>query len=220
MMKQFLKDNIYQSVRMMINQLVMTMFSLMLIFSVTTWGDRADAGAALSDGLLVGVSVLSILFYLYLLYYMCYEMGQKDGIRIESGRMRAIPWKGFMISLIANIPNLLLGLLELIAKIAIKGSSLFADVSQLADPTPEWAVNLFSACHSLARFGQGMYIGVGSVHFRNMGFYDLLIPIPAILVCTLSYLMGVKYCNGFFKASAKPGSKGKKGKKDSSARYQ
>ena len=67
MMKQFLKDNIYQSVRMMINQLVMTMFSLMLIFSVTTWGDRADAGSALNDGLLVGVSVLSILFYLYLL---------------------------------------------------------------------------------------------------------------------------------------------------------
>ncbi len=213
MMKQFLKDNMYQSVRMMINQLVMTMFSLMLIFSVTTWGDRADAGSALNDGLLAGVSILSILFYLYLLYYMCYELGQKDGIRIEGGRMRPIPWKGFMISLIANIPNLLLGLLELIGKIAIKGPSLFMDVSMQEVVSPDWAVGLFNACHTLARFGQGMYIGVGSVYFRNVGFYDLLIPIPAILVCTFAYLLGVKYCNGFFKPSSK------KSKKESSARY-
>lgn len=217
MMKQFLKDNSYHSVRMLINQIVMTMFSLMLIFAVTTWGDRADAGTALNDGLLAGVSVFSILFYLYLLYYMCYEMGQKDGIRIEGGRMHPIPWKGFMLSLIANIPNLLMGLLELIGKIAIKGSSLFADVSMLEAPTPEWAVNLFSVCHSLARFGQGMYIGIGSVWFRNIGFYDLLIPVPAILVCTFSYMLGVKYCNGFLKPAPK---KGKNGKKESSSRYQ
>ena len=211
MVKQFLKDNSYYSVRMLVNQFVMTMFSLMLIFSVTTWGDQSDAGEALNNGLLVGVSVLSILFYLYLLHYMSYELGQKDGIRIESGRMHPSPWKGFFISLIANIPNLLMGLLELIGKVAIKGASLFADVSQLSDPTPEWAVNLFSVCHSLARMGQGMYIGVGKAYFRNVGFFDLLIPIPAILVCTCSYLLGVRYCNGFMKPASK---------KESSGRYQ
>ena len=211
MVKQFLKENSYYSVRMLVNQFVMTMFALMLIFSVTTWGDKADAASALNDGLLAGVSVLSILFYLYLLHYMCYELGQKDGIRIESGRMHPSPWKGFFISLIANIPNLLLGLLELIGKIAINGASLFADVSQLSDPSPEWAVNLFSLCHSLARMGQGLYIGVGSVYFKNIGFFDLLIPMPAILVCTCSYLLGVRYCNGFGKTVAK---------KDVSKRYQ
>lgn len=211
MMKQFLKDNSYQSVRMLVNQLVMTMFSLMLIFSVTTWGDRSDAGTALNDGLLAGVSILSILFYLYLLYNMCYEMGQKDGIRIESGRMHPIPWKGFMISLIANIPNLLLGLLEFIGKIAIQGPSLFMDVSMMETvPSPEWAVGLFETCHTIARFAQGMYIGVGSVYFKNVGFYDLLIPIPAILVCGCSYLLGVRYCNGFLKRTPK---------KETSARY-
>lgn len=212
MMKQFLKDNIYQSVKMLVNQVAMTMFALMLIFSVTVWGDRSDAGTSLNSGLEVGVSVLSIVFYLYLLYYMCYELGQKDGIRIESGRMHPIPWKGFMISLIANIPNLLLGLLELVGKIAIKGPSLFMDVSILETaPSPAWAANLFSTCHTLARFGQGMYIGVGKVLFKNVGFFDLLIPIPAILVCGCAYLLGVRYCNGFFKPAPK---------KEKSARYQ
>ena len=210
MVKQFLKDNSYYSVRMMINQLVMTMFSLMLIFSVTTWGDQSNAGEALNNGLLVGVSVLSILFYLYLLYYMCYELGQKDGIRIESGRMHPSPWKGFFISLIANIPNLLLGLLELIGKLAIKGPSLFMDLSLQETVGPQWAAGLFSTCHTIARFTQGMYIGVGKAYFRNIGFFDLLIPMPAILVCTFAYLLGVRYCNGF----------GKSAQKKSSGRYQ
>ena len=214
MMKQFLKDNIYHSVRMLINQLVMTMFSLMLIFSVSTWGDQSNAGAALNDGLLVGVSALSILFYLYLIYYMTFELGQKDGIRIESGRMRPMPWKGFWIALIANVPNLIMGLLELIGKIAIQGPSIFMDVSMQTTVSPEWAVGLFNTCHTLARFGQGMYIGIGSVWFRSVGFYDLLIPIPAILVGAFSYMLGVKYCNGFFKTISK------KDKKGSSARYQ
>ena len=47
-------------------------------------------------------------------------------------------------------------------------------------------------------FIQGMYIGVGKVFFNSVGFFDLLIPIPAIVVCTLAYLLGIRYCEGFF----------------------
>lgn len=197
-MKQFLKDNIYQSVRMLVNQLALTMFSLMLIFAVSVYGDKSDATSSLNDILLAVVSGISICFYLYLLYYMCYEMGQKDGLRIKGGRMHLFRWKGFFIALIANIPNLLLGLLEFIGKACIEGNYMFTDLSRLeVAPSPAWAVGLASGCHTIARFIQGMYIGVGKVFFNSVGFFDLLIPLPAIVVCTFAYLLGIRYCEGF-----------------------
>lgn len=207
-MKQFFKDNIYQSVRMLLNQIAMTMFALMLIFAVSTAGEKNGASASTNDLLLITVSSLSILFYLFLLYHMSYELGQKDGIRIQGGRMAPTPWKGFFISLIANIPNLLLGLLELIGKVAIAGDSVFADVSRM-DPSPVWAASLYDVCHTIARFIQSMYTGLGATIFRGVGFFDLLIPLPAILVCTLSYLLGIRYCNGFVKRTPKESAKAK-----------
>ncbi len=209
-MKQFLKDNIYQSVRMGVNQIAMTMFALMLIFAVTVAGDKNQSGASMNTMLMAGVSVLSILFYLYLLYHMSYELGQKDGIRIQGGRLAYFPWKGFYISLIANIPNLLLGLLEFVGKVAIEGNSVFLDVSRLeAVPNPAWAVSLFETCHTIARFIQGMYIGLGATFFKNVGFFDLLIPIPAILVCTFAYQLGVRYCDGFIQRAPKASKRAK-----------
>ena len=98
------------------------------------------------------------------------------------------------------IKNLLLGLLEFIGKAAIQGNYMFTDLSRLDTiPSPEWAVALTSSCHTIARFIQGMYIDVGKVFFNSVGFYDLLIPIPAILVCTFAYLLGIRYCEGFFR---------------------
>ncbi len=208
-MKQFLKENIYQSVRMVVNQLGMTMFGLMLLFAVSTAAFKNDAGDAMSDLLLITVSAVSILFYLFLLYYMCYELGQKDGLRIQGGRMKPTPWKGFVLALIANSFNLLLGLLEMIGKIAIEGDSLFVDVSRLTSPSPVWAASLYDVCHTIARFIQSMYVGLGSTVFRGMGFYDLLIPLPAILVCTISYMLGVRYCDGFVKRTPKESKKAK-----------
>lgn len=122
--------------------------------------------------------------------------------------MSPTPWKGFFISLIANVPNLLLGLLELIGKIAIEGDSLFADVSRL-NPSPVWAVNLYDTCHTIARFIQSMYTGLGATIFRGIGFFDLLIPLPAMIVCTVSYLLGVRYCDGFIKRTPKESARSK-----------
>lgn len=207
-MKQFIKENIYQSVRMLVNQLAMTMFSMMLLFAVSTAAFKNEANDSLNNILLIGVSVLSILFYLYLLYHMSYELGQKDGIRVQGGRMAYFKWKGFFIALIANIPNLLLGLFELVGKVLIEGDSLFADVSTM-NPSPVWAANLYDVCHTVARFLQSMYAGIGKALFNGVGFFDLLIPLPAILVCTVSYQLGVRYCDGFIKRTPKASKRAK-----------
>ena len=207
-MKQFFKDNIYQAVRMLLNQIAMTMFSFMLIFAVSTAGEKNGASDSTNDMLLILVSLLSVLFYLFLLYHMSYEMGQKDGIRIQGKRMSYFRWKGFFIALIANSLNILLGLLEMIGKIAIEGDSLFADVSQM-NPSPVWAANLYNLCHTVARFIQSMYSGLGATVFRGVGFFDLLIPLPAILVCMVFYQLGVRYSDGFIKRTPKESKKAK-----------
>ncbi len=196
-MKRLTKDNLYDSLTMFINQIAMMVFALMLTFAANLLSDRSGVSEALRDGLLVATSIISILFYCYLLYYKCYEIGQKDGIRIEGGRLAYDPWKCFFISLIANIPNLLLGLLELIGKLCISGVSLMQPVSDLvsAELSPVWAINLYDVCHTLSRFLQATYIGVANVWFEGVGFFDLLSPFVAILVCTFSYQLGVRRCN-------------------------
>lgn len=196
-MNRFNKENLYDSLTMFVYQIAMMIFALMLTFSANLLSDRNGVSPALQNGLLAGTSIASILFYCYLLFYKCYEIGQKDGIKIEAGRLKYDPWKCFFISLIANIPNLLLGLLELIGKLCINGVSLMQPVSDMVstDLSPIWAINLYDVCHTLARFLQAPYVGVAKVWFEGIGFFDLLSPFVAILVCTFSYQIGVRRCN-------------------------
>lgn len=213
-MIRFIKENLYDSLTMFVNQIAMTIFALMLTFSANLLSDKTGISSAMQNGLLIATSVLSILFYCYLLYYKCYEMGQKDGIKIEGERLAYNPWKGFFISLIANIPNLLLGLLELIGKLCINGISLMQPVSSAVSTelSPVWAINLYDVCHTISRFLQAMYVGIAKVCFEGVGFFDLLTPFVAIFVCTFSYQLGVRYCNGM--------RGGKKQTKGKTSRYQ
>lgn len=197
-MIRFLKDNIYDSVTMFVNQIAMMIFALMLTFSANLLSDKTGISVVMQNGLFIATSLISILFYCYLLSYKCYEMGQKDGIKIQGERLAYNPWKGFFISLIANIPNLLLGLLELIGKLCIDGISLMQPVSSTVSSnlSPMWAINLYDVCHTLSRFLQAMYVGIAKVCFEGVGFFDLLTPFVAILVCTFSYQLGVRFCDG------------------------
>lgn len=213
-MNRLTKENLYDAVTMFVNQIAMMVFATMLTFSVELLTDRAGVSNSLQNGLRVGTSLISIVFYCYLLSYKCYEMGQKDGIKIEAKRLIYNPWKCFFISLIANIPNILLGLIELIGKLCIKGVSLMEPVVEhtSGELSPEWAINMHEISLALAKFLHMMYVGVGQVFFAGVGFYDLLTPFVAVLVCTVSYRLGVRYCNGMRNASGKS--------KENASRYQ
>ena len=96
----FLKENSYSMVKMFVNQIGMPVFGTMLAL--------ATAG---NPTLLLCSSIFAILFYLFLLYSVGWEIGAKDKIRIDGGRMTEFPAKGFLIALGANLPNLLLAVL-------------------------------------------------------------------------------------------------------------
>lgn len=170
-MLNFFKENSYTIFKMFVNQIGMTIFGLALSMPTSQ-----------NDTLLLLSSVFSMLFYLVLLYTMTWDIGYEEKIRIEGKRLRFIPLKGLYMSLFANLPNLLLGLLMLVGFFA----------GGTAEGGPVWAINLVGVCKAIVVFLEGMYNGIVTVLFGNAPWACLLIVLPALVTCTLAYLAGVK----------------------------
>ena len=64
---RFLKENSYDIVRLYINQIGITIFSLVLYFSITSLSNNPDGGA-LYLKVKIGISIFAILFFYALLY--------------------------------------------------------------------------------------------------------------------------------------------------------
>ncbi len=103
------KENSYDIVKLYVNQLGIMIFSLLLYTAVGSFENEK-----LSSTLSIFVSAFSICFYLALIYYSMWEIGAKDKIRIDGGRMEPCKQKGLMMGLFANVPNFVLGLLTVI----------------------------------------------------------------------------------------------------------
>ena len=140
---RFFKENSYDIVRLYINQFGITIFSLMLYFSVSIVN---DVNWTLTLYLLV--SVFSTLFFFALIYYASWEFGAKDRIRIDSGRMVYNRYKGLFLGLFAGVPNFLFAILSILGKgIHLLSGIGFFDV-------------IFSISNILLRFTSAMYMGV------------------------------------------------------------
>lgn len=172
-MISFLKENSYYIVKMFVNQLGLTMFGTLL------------ASATLRHpNWLLGTSIFSIVFYLFILYTVGWEIGAKDRIRVDGGRMKFSPAKGFLIALCANSINLLLALLMGLG--ILLGN--------------EFGANMTLICNAVARLIEGMYLGLivtlenslfSNVVIEQIWWWFIVITLPAIIVGGVSYLMGM-----------------------------
>ena len=171
---EFLKENSYNMVKMFVDQIAMTVFGT--IVTIATSGN---------DDLLLVASLFSIVFYLVVLYTVGWDIGARDKIKIDGGRMREMPAKGFLIALGANSINILLALLI--------GLGILINT--------EWAGNISVVCNAIARLIQGMYLGVIKLAedalfvdavIQDVWWWFLITPIPAIVIGGLSYYMGSK----------------------------
>lgn len=184
-MKSFLKDNQPMIVKLVVYQVALTIFGFVLAMACVK-----------SQTLLVLSSVLSIAFYLFLIYFVMYEQGQKDGIRISAGRLDYNPMRGALIALCANLLNIVLAILAIIGKACITNVS-FSSMEGIGEASPGWAASLFGVSSSIAEWIQCMYQGVCQVVFGGHVLTLLLRPLPAILFCGIAYPLGVKYSSGF-----------------------
>ena len=172
-MREFLQKHSYSAVRLFVNQIAISIFGLVLAIA---------CGKVKDETLTVVASVGAILFYLFLLYAAMWEVGSKEKIAIESGRLKALPLTGLYIALVANSLNIILAVIITVSSFAPEGGTLHA-------------VGAISSV--IALFVEGMYTGLLSIDLGGLPLNDywvsyFIIILPSLTVSTLAYWFGVK----------------------------
>lgn len=182
---KFFKENSYDIIRLYINQIGITIFSLLLYIPILNLKNEA-----LKPKLMVTISVFAILFYFALLYTASWDWGAKDKIRIDAKRIECKKYKGALMALIANIPNFLLA--------TICSITMFIHIQSNAGA----AYSVYYVFNSILRLSAAMYLGLlqgifSAVEnnefnglFVSLGY--LFLPALAIGVTHLGYIFGLK----------------------------
>ena len=184
---RFLKENSYDIVRLYINQIGITIFSLVLYFSITSLADNPE-NSSLYLKVKIGISIFAILFFYALLYTAAWDWGANDKIRIDAGKIKKNMGKGTVMALIANLINFILAGGCVISELIVKNGE--GIVSQLFRP--------------ILLLTNAMYIGViqgicsvtsSSILFEAIGYF--IAPAFAVLATTIGYIFGMKYIKIF-----------------------
>lgn len=176
-MKAFFRQYSYSIIKMFVNQFAISIFGAVLSLATA---------AAKNNVLTIGISVFSIIFYLFLIYTMTWEIGAKDRISVDCGKKEYRPHTGLVLSVFANIPNLIIAILFTVAAPFMHSQ--------------RWAGNLNAVLIAVSVFVEGMYLGIVSRLQHNWWVYFLVI-VPALLTAWFSYYMGFKnkrFVAGYF----------------------
>ena len=174
-MKKFWSEYSYNIVKMFINQIAIAVFGLILWYTTTL---------AEADAMVKWSSAFSIIFYLFLIYTITWEVGFKDRARHKGGRKAYVPLRGLYMSLLANSINLLLAL-------------IIAAGWVLASPEVGlgigWADGMQAFAGLIAKFLQGMYMGfINKTDVITPVPVYFLITLPSMAVAAVSYILGCK----------------------------
>lgn len=171
-MKNLLREHSYNIVKMFLTQFAIAIFGFVLAVA---------SGKAQNPALRNVTSIFAILFYLFLLYTMTWEIGFHDKISVEKGTKPYRPLTGAVLSVFANIINYLMAIFILLATLL-----------------PEGAISKIGGiCASAATVLEGMYTGIlanriGGVPLNSMPWVWFVITLPATFTCAIAYLMGLK----------------------------
>lgn len=184
----FWKKNSYQVVRLFVIQFGIAIFGTVLSFAVqTAFRDKGDRIP------LLFVSIFSVLFYLFILYSVGWELGGQDRIKLDAVHARLRAGKGFLLILCAEIPNFILGILMLIG-----GIVYYPNASGVG-------ARFFAAGYVPSAFLQSMFTGIirtlleatqlsqetSPSYYLVAALFYLAAALPAIVVVGFSYWMGL-----------------------------
>lgn len=137
-MKNFYKANRKAFSKLLANRIGAIIFSLMIVLLIV------NSQNPLID---IGVSLISILFFCYLIYLSIWEFGASDRIRVDGGRLESCPHNGLKIGLISAIPGFVFAFLVFIGTaLEALGVSFFGGVASVGEVA--------------ARIWQAMYIPI------------------------------------------------------------
>ncbi len=174
-MKNFFKQYSYSIIKIFVNQFAISIFGLVLALATTAAGNKL---------LTLIISIFSVLFYMFLIYTLVWEIGATERISYDVGKKPYKPHTGLWIALAANIPNFLIALLYAIAS-PFKMS---------------WGGNICAVLHLISALLEGMYRGLMSVilvppaatPLFSFWWAYFLITIPAIITTWIAYFTGFK----------------------------
>ncbi len=196
---KFIKENLHDIVRLMLNQIALGVFGYVL-YAASCMANGGKIG-----GLALGASILSILFYMYILYATMQETGSKHAVRIEGNRMKRDTTWGLKVMALSLVPTALLLLVKILGLILFAmPSEVVSDAGALIFGIVEFIFTFILAPYN----GLVGYITGSSAELRTMIFIiigNALSLLPGIFVCWGSYVMGLhdkKLFNLFVKNNA------------------
>ncbi len=166
--KEFFTRYSYDSIKMLLDQVVLSIFG----FSLAMASIHAQ-----NDTLMLITGIGSVIFYLVMLYSVAWKMGTTDRSMLEMGHRAFNPFTGTLVSLVANIPNLLVAITFMINSFVSDGTGLSGIIGRLIN---------------------GMYLGLMTLiefngdHLHAYWWMYFLIILPSVLVSTVAYIMGAK----------------------------
>ena len=139
----FFKNNSYEIMKLFINQVGITIFSLVLYTAAGSIEDEA-----LGSKIRIALSAFAVIFYFALIYSAAWEFGARDKIRIDGGKMEKAPLSGLKMAMIANIPNFIFAFL----------ATLFIGLYIVSETDALYSV--FAVFNLIIRFFSAMFLGV------------------------------------------------------------
>lgn len=175
-MKKFFSNYSYHCVKIFVDQIAIAVFGLALALSVGK--AQSDADPNKIQPLTVAVSICAVLFFLIMAGQIAFKCGVEDREKISLGRFPKNNYTGFLMGLVANIPNLVLAV-------------MYAVFGQFE------ATGAIAAAANLSmKLIYGEYLGILAIPINGtkLGMMPLsffLITIPSIVVCGIAYYLAV-----------------------------
>ncbi len=174
--KKFFSYYSYNCVKIFVDQLAIAIFGLAVSISIGSTQSSADPNKI--QPLTVAASVCAVAFFLVMIGQIAFKCGVEDKERIHLGRFPKNNYTGFLMGLIANIPNLVLAVMYAVFSLfeATGGIAAFANLAM--------------------KLIYGEYLGILSIPINGtkLGMMPLsffIITIPAIVTCGIAYYLAV-----------------------------
>ena len=166
-MKVFFSRYGYSIVKMFLYQFAISLFGTSLAMSTIATQNKT---------LTIVVSIFSVLFYLFLLYVLVWDIGAQDKVSVDVGKKEYTPYGGILLALVANALNFLNAILCLI-------------ISLLA--TPVKALSVVTMLYRVVF--EGMYLGlITQFNIADKWWTYFVIIIPSIITAAIAYYLGHK----------------------------
>ena len=132
--------------------------------------------------LILIASIFSVVFYMILQYTSLWDAGARDIIRVEGCRLDDKPYSGFVMGLLAGIPNFVIA--ALVGVGTVFGNNSTFDYA--------WADSLYTTGRFIGLFWESMYNGLIQLYSPNNPVAFFLIPLPGLFVAGIAYYAGMK----------------------------